>query len=168
MGSRPAIEHKMFARQLLGLPSFAITGICATVALLSRLAQMPWAMALLICSLLWGFALYSVAQNVLNERAGMGRVTFPVAMLLIAASLLLPQQAHANPGHPLYWVPPSGILFFIVSLAFAVSALLRTEGRLGWVWANSPMNTIVAIAFLPIGVWFLRPRIEEMLQRAAP
>jgi hypothetical protein len=158
----------MFARQLLALSPLAIVAICATVALLARLAHAVWASALIMCSLVWAFALYSVAQKVLNERPGFGRITFPIAIALIGAATVVPQVYGAPRDDPMSFVGPVGMIHVMVSLGFSMSALLRTEGRIGWVFTETSALAIFVMAFLPLGIWFLRPRIEELLQRAAP
>jgi hypothetical protein len=155
----------MLARRLLGPSSLAVTAVCVAVVLLARLGNAAFATALILCSLLWAFALYSVAQTVLNERAGLGRVTFPIAIVLIAAVTLVPQLAEAAENEPQFFVAPLSMTFVFISILLAVNALLRTEGKSGWPFGFSSMLAFLGIFFLPVGIWFLRPRVESLLGR---
>jgi hypothetical protein len=153
----------MLARGLLALPSFAIVAICAAIAFLAKIVNAGWATALTMCSLVWAFALYLVAQRTLSERPGLGRILFPIAMILVAAIAALPQVDEARSTEPLYYLPPVSMLFVVVSLGFAVSALRRSEGKSDWPFTLSSALAVFAIAFLPLGIWFLRSRADQLL-----
>ena len=155
----------MFTRRLLGLSSLAVTAICVAAMVLARLGNAASATAMLMCSLVWAFALYLVAQKALNENGGFGRVMFPIALALVAAITLLPQFTNASEGDTFYFVPPVIVIFAAITVLFAVSALLRTEGKSGWLFTFSSALVFFGIAFLPVGIWFLRPRVAELLER---
>lgn len=155
----------MLARRLLGLSPIAIVASYATITALAKLADTIWIYVPALCSLVWGFALYLVAQNVANERAGIGRITFPIAIILTAAAATVPQVYGAIQGDPLYYLEPASVALVVMSIGLAVSALLRSEHRSDWVFTWSSIFAILAILFLPLGVWFLQPRVADLLRR---
>jgi hypothetical protein len=119
----------------------------------------------LIWIVLWAFALFLVAQEELKSAAMVGRTIFSVALLLLV--LLIP-VAKTLSEHPIGgWIPTlfqSSMIFVAIGIAFAVSALLTTEGESGWPLTFSFVIGFLSVFFLPIGIWFLRPRITRLLR----
>lgn len=129
-------------------------------------ALLDW--AFWICAVVWAFAVFTIAHG--KGSGAIGRAIFGVTLALLVVSVLIqawlgpPEQWVHNPIHPLIAVMFATVLCAVISLGFAASALDRVEGGSGAPVKDSPIFWIVfAILFLPIGIWFLRARIEKLL-----
>lgn len=154
----------MLARLLLTLPSFAIVGLYAAIMLLPKAGVSVPSTALLMCSLLWAFALYLVAQRAQNKRARVGRAIFLIAITVLTVVAVLPEFSESTANGPLHLLVPAGMAFVFVGIGLAASALLSAEGRNDWPLKLSHAVIFFSMAFLPVGIWFLRPRVNRLLR----
>jgi hypothetical protein len=135
----------VIARRLLALPSLAVVGIYAAVILLpdvteyfltgrlQDILESSRAVVALIWIVLWAFALFLVAQEELQSAGLVGRTIFSVAMLLLVLQIPVAGMLSADPiGGLVLLLFQSSMMFFAISIALAVSALLATEGESGW------------------------------------
>jgi hypothetical protein len=181
---KKAIARKgdeVIARSLLALPSFAVAGVYVAVLLLPDVTEyFPMgslqdvlessrAVVALICVVVWAFALFLVAQDELKSAGLIGRAVFSVALLLLVSLIPVAGMLSTNPiGGPVYLLFQSSMIFVTISIAFAVSALLTTEGESGWPLRISFFVGFFSVFFLPIGIWFLRPRVTGLLRNESP
>lgn len=154
----------MFSRTVLALPSLAVVGLYAAILLAPKLGLSVPASALLMCSLVWAFALYLFARRRSNSRAHFGSVIFWIAIaLLVITEPLLPHTSEWEMGSPLHLLLLGSGAFVLVAIVLAASALLNAEGKNDFPWTISHAVTFFSIVFLPAGIWFLRPRIVQLL-----
>ena len=150
----------MFSRTVMALPSFAVVGLYAAILVMPKLGLPVPATAMLMCSLVWAVALYLVAQLHSNAKVRIGPIIFciAIALVVIVTPLLprLPQSITGDPVHLLLFV--SGAFVF-VAIGLAASALLNAEGKNDFPWTISHAVIFFSIFFLPVGIWFLRPRV---------
>lgn len=126
-----------------------------------------------IFAVAWAFALFTVAQSASHMGSGvMGKSIFGVTTALLVISILIqtwlgpPDLWVHDPINPLIAVLFCTVLCAAISLGLAASALDRFEGGSGLPFKDSPIWWIViAMLFLPIGIWFLRHRVENLLAR---
>lgn len=154
----------------IGIPMFLEPALPATIrAPVSALLDFSfW-----ICAVAWAFALFTVAHSAHPIRSRLiGDVIFGATTALIVASILIvtwlgpPEQWEHDPINPLIAVIFCAPFCAAISFVFAASALDRVGGGSGLPFKDSPIWWIAfAILFLPIGVWFLRGRIEKLLTR---
>ncbi|MDX2274370.1 MAG: hypothetical protein NW206_02880 [Hyphomonadaceae bacterium] len=175
----------MTARGLLATPPATVLGFYAVAIGIPMLleAALPTAIpapvsalldwAFWICAVVWAFALYTVAHSAshLGSRV-IGNAIFGVTSALIVVSMLIqswlgpPERWVHDPIDPLIAVFFCTLLCAAISLGFAASALDRFEGGSGLPIKDSPMWwTCFAMLFLPIGIWFLRGRVQKLLAR---
>jgi hypothetical protein len=175
------VGDEVIARGLLALPSFAVASVYAAILLLpdvteyfltghlQDLLETSRAVVALIWVVLWAFALFLVAQEELRSAALVGRTIFSVALLLLVLMIPVTGTLSEQPiGGPMRWLFQSSMIFVVIGIAFAVSALLTTEGDSGWPISFSFVVGFFSVFFLPIGIWFLRPRITRLLQNKSP
>lgn len=124
-----------------------------------------------ISALGWAFALFLVAHTATRAGSGLiARALFAIAGVLLAAALVvdmrieLPEQ-RLDPGN---FITLFGAVFVSATcIGLAASTLDTFEGGSGWFLKDSVYNTGVAILFLPVGIWFLRRRVDRLLTQTA-
>lgn len=124
-----------------------------------------------ICAVVWSFALYSVAHPAIRMGRGLiGKAGLSASLISFIVSIVLQGgfgvliQGPDPVSFGIIFVP---CLLAVVGMGFAVSALDTFEGGNGWPFTPAMSNTITAILFLPIGIWFLRGRINRLLSETA-
>ncbi len=173
----------MTARRLLEMPPAVVVGFYVLAIGVPMILEsfLPHAMpafvsalldwAFWLCALIWAFALFTVAREAIRMGSGaVGKAIFCLALALIVVSIGLQTWF----GSPMQWFDSSliAILFVsvfcaVISLGFAASSLDTFEGGNGWPFKEATVWTWFAMLFLPIGVWFLRGRVQRLLAQTA-
>lgn len=164
----------MLARKLLATPPimvvafyvFAIAALTLTAMVLPAVRTsavigfFAW-----MCAVIWALALFVVAHKALRMGRGLiGKTFFVTTFVLFAAATIVDMWLGSS-----IWDTRMAVLMFVsvlcavISMGFAVSALETFEGGSGWPLTGSMQNTVTAILFLPIGIWFLQKRVERLL-----
>lgn len=177
----------MTARALLETPPAIVLGFYIVAIGIPMLLEpaLPYAVrgpvsALLdwsfwICAVVWAFALFTVAHQA--TRIGpnvVARGIFAATLMFFIVSIAI--QVWLGP--PMQWMvspatsPLIIALFFmpvfcgVIALGFAASALDTSEGGNGWPFKEATVWTCFAMLFLPVGIWFLRGRLQRLLARS--
>ena len=177
------VEDETFARRILAIPSIVVVLFYAVLLALPRLllpnlngAAYAFFSALFglvfwIPALGWAFALFLVAHTATRSGSGLiARALFAIAGVLLMAALVvdmrieLPEQ-RLDLGN---FIRLFGAVFVSATcIGLAASKLDTFEGGSGWLLKDSVYNTCFAILFLPVGIWFLRRRVERLLTQTA-
>lgn len=128
-----------------------------------------------ICAVMWAFALFSVAHQVARiGPAVLGRGIFAATLMSFIVSIAI--QVWLGP--PVQWMaspatsPLIVALFFmplfcgVIALGLAASAFDISEGGDGWPFKGATVWTCFAMLFLPVGIWFLRARLQRLLAKS--
>lgn len=164
----------MLRGKVASIPPAVICGIYALVIFVTYIVQpslerptlilaLMWA-GLAVLTQIWCFDLIGLANTMRGRKPPVWLVVLCVISIL-ASILILPWSILEPADERLGIGSFAAIVVSLLVLYFAAASLVRAERDIGES-KHGTILTVIQIAYLVVGVWFLYPRVERL--RAAP